>query len=401
MGYRTLFFALSFILFAYYIHIPMPEGIDDHWRLAVIDATIQIVSNLAKLTEEIGLMKYVEFLRRTMSLHLTNPISDENLTVIDVDFGDIPVRLYLPKRTSERQRPAVIYFHGGAYVMSSCKLSGYDFLNRWTATKLDAVVVGVEYRLAPKYLFPVAIEDSISVVKFFLQAKVLAKYGVDPARICFSGDSSGGTLAAAVSLVLQNDPKFKHKIKAQALIYPGLQIIDTFMPSHKLYQHGPLLSREMTFRLLTPYMADDNILYKAILNNQHMPEGSRHVFKFVNWSTFLPEKYKKNQVYTEPILGKLNASYPALLDSRMSPLLATDAQLRNLQLTYMLTCEHDLLRDDGLIYVARLRKVGVQVTHEHLENGYHGALSFATAPFNLKLALKIRDMYITWLKNNL
>nr|XP_004655969.2 arylacetamide deacetylase-like 2 [Jaculus jaculus] len=401
MGYRTLFFALSFILFAYYIYIPMPEGIDDRWKLAVIDAAIKIASNLAEFTEAMGLMKYEEFLRSIMNLQLTNPISDENLTVIDVDFRDIPVRLYLPKRTSERQRPAVIYFHGGGFVIGSCKMSSYDFLNRWTAMKLDAVVVGVDHRLAPKYPFPIAFEDSISVVKFFLQSTVLAKYKVDPARICVSGDSSGGTLAAAVSLMLQSDPEIKNKLKAQALISPGLQLIDSFMPSHQLYQHGPLLTRAVAAKLISRFVSEGKMLYQAIMKNQHMPEESRPLFKFVNWSTFLPEKYKKNHIYTEPILGKLNVSNPNFMDSRVSPLLATDAQLQKLQLTYLLTCEHDILRDDGLIYVARLRKVGVQVTHDHLENGYHGALSFATAPFNLNLALKIRDKYTSWLKNNL
>ncbi|GAB1287560.1 AADACL2 family member 3 [Apodemus speciosus] len=55
------------------------------------------------------------------------------------------------------------------------------------------------YRLAPQHLFPAALEDCIFVIKFFLQDKVLAKYGVDPTRICISGDSSGGTLAATVT----------------------------------------------------------------------------------------------------------------------------------------------------------------------------------------------------------
>ena len=54
-------------------------------------------------------------------------------------------------------------------------------------------------RLAPQYPFPVPYEDVVSVVKYFLQDKILAKYGVDPNRICISGDSSGGTLAAGVA----------------------------------------------------------------------------------------------------------------------------------------------------------------------------------------------------------
>ncbi|KAM5293049.1 arylacetamide deacetylase-like 2 [Ctenodactylus gundi] len=280
-------------------------------------------------------------------------------------------------------------------------MSSYDVMNRWTANKLNAVVVGVDYRLAPQYLFPASLEDVVFVVKFFIQDKILAKYEVDPTRICLTGDSSGAVLATKATQLLQNDPEFKDKIKAQVLIYPGLQVLDTLMPSHKENEHGPVLTRYMAIKLGCLYLTKDEALQKAVLKNQHMPEESRHLFKFVNWSNFLPEKLKKNHIYTEPILGKLKPSYPVLVDARVSPLIVDDSQLQNLPLTYILTCQYDILRDDGIIYATRLRNVGVQVTHEHIENGYHGALSFTEAPFYLKLGCRIRDKYISWLEENL
>ncbi|EDL35364.1 mCG13105, isoform CRA_a [Mus musculus] len=384
-------------------------------------------------------------------MQLTKPVSDENITVIDTDFSDIPVRLYLPKRKSERQRPAVIYIHGGAFTLGSCKMLPYDYLNRWTANKLDAVVVGIDYRLAPQYPFPAALEDCVLVIKYFLQDTIVTKYGVDPTRICISEDSSGGTLATAATqmvccengrkrslLTPANSGQFpflvkteavytkhslpfptvfdfyisscifvnlqnnsEHKIKAQALLYPGLQFIDTLMPSHRDYEYGPFLSRETAMKLACLYVTEDTALPQAMKRNEHMPKGSRHLFNFVNWSDFLPEKYKKNYVYTEPTLGKLNVFYPALVDSRLSPLLVNDSQLQSLPLTYILTCEHDFLRDDGLIYITWLRNVGVQVTHDHLEEGIHGAISLITEPYNLHVGLTIRDKYISWLEKNL
>lgn len=173
------------------------------------------------------------------------------------------------------------------------------------------------------------------------------------------------------------------------------------MPSHRDYEYGPFLSRETAMKLACLYVTEDTALPQAMKRNEHMPKGSRHLFNFVNWSDFLPEKYKKNYVYTEPVLGKLNASYPVLVDSRLCPLLVNDTQLQSLPLTYIVTCEHDLLRDDSLIYVSRLRNVGVKVTHEHIEKGIHGALSFTKAPVFLNLGLKIRDKYINWLEENL
>ncbi|XP_021014799.1 arylacetamide deacetylase-like 2 [Mus caroli] len=399
MGHKTLCFGLFCILFAYHIYIPMPENIEERWKVQFLDAGMKMLSFMGKIFENTDLMKYEEFLSLFVRIQLTKPVSDENITVIDTDFSDIPVRLYLPKRKSERQRPAVIYIHGGAFTLGSCKMLPYDYLNRWTANKLDAVVVGIDYRLAPQYPFPTALEDCVLVIKYFLQDTILKKYGVDPTRICISGDSSGGTLATAAIQLLQNNSE--HKIKAQALLYPGLQFIDSLMPSHRDYEHGPFLSREIAMKLACLYVTEDTALAQAIQRNEHMPKGSRHLFKFVNWSDFLPEKYKKNYVYTEPTLGKLNVFYPALVDSRLSPLLVNDSQLQSLPLTYILTCEHDILRDDGLIYKTRLRNVGVQVTHDHLEEGIHGAISLITEPYNLHLGLTIRDKYISWLEKNL
>ncbi|XP_036045176.1 arylacetamide deacetylase-like 2 [Onychomys torridus] len=401
MGYKTLFFGLFCILFAHYIYLPIPENIEECWKVRIIDAVMKITSLLATLFENMGLMKFEDIFFILMNIQNTEPVSDENITVIDRDFSDIPVRLYLPKRKSERQKPAVIYIHGGAFVTGSFKMLPYDSLNRFTANKLDAVVLAPDYRLAPKYPFPAAIEDCVFVIKFFLQDKVLEKYGVDPSRICISGDSSGGTLVAAVTQMLQDDPEYKNKIKAQILLYPGLQAIDTMMPSYREYEHGPFLSRKAAIKITYLYVAEDEELANAILRNEHMPEGSRHLFKFVNWSDFLPEKFKKNHVYTEPVLGKLNASYPALMNSKVSPLLVSDSQLKILPVTYILTCEYDILRDDGLIYVTRLRNAGVPVIHDHIEDGIHGALSFVTAPFYLRLGLRIRDKYLSWLEENL
>ncbi|XP_070642681.1 arylacetamide deacetylase-like 2 [Bos indicus] len=330
-------------------------------------AVIQERGFQATILEKIGLKRLEDFLAILVKLDYTQPISDENVTVMDTTFSDIPVRLYLPKRKRESQRPAVIFIHGGGFVLGSY----------------------------------IPYEDVVSVVKYFLHDKILAKYGVDPNRICISGDSSGGALAAGVAQLIQNDPEFKNKLKAQALIYPGLQLVDVSMPSHRENEHGPFLSRKLAIKLACLYFTRDKALPQAMMKNQHMPYGSMHLFKLVNWSTFLPEKYKKNHVYTEPIIGKLNPSYSILLDSRLSPLAANDSQLRNLPLTYILTCKHDILRDDGLMYVLRLQNVGVKVSHDHMEDGIHGALSFMAAPVYLKLGIRIKDKYINWLEENL
>uniref|UniRef100_A0A673UD39 Alpha/beta hydrolase fold-3 domain-containing protein n=1 Tax=Suricata suricatta TaxID=37032 RepID=A0A673UD39_SURSU len=254
---------------------------------------------------------------------------------------------------------------------------------------------------ASLYQFPVSYEDAMSPVKFFLQDKILAKYRVDPSRICISGDSSGALLATKATQLVQNDPKFKNKIKAQALIYPALQIVDTLTPSYREYAHGPILPMDFAIKIGSLYLSKDKALFQAFRENQHMPHGSRHLFTLVNWSTLLPEKYRRNHIYTEPILGRHNFSYPLLLDSRISALLVNDSQLQSLPLTYILTCEHDILRDDGLVYVSRLRNAGVNISHDHIEDGVHGAISLMTIPFYLRVGIRIGEKYISWLDENL
>ena len=78
-----------------------------------------------------------------------------------------------------------------------------------------------------------------------------------------------------------------------------------------------------------------------------------------------------------------------------------DSQLQNLPLTYFLNCQHDVLRDDRLIYVSQLPNVGGKVSHDNMEDGVHGTLSFMASPIYLQLGIRIKDKYINWLEENL
>ncbi|XP_032708555.1 arylacetamide deacetylase-like 2 [Lontra canadensis] len=401
MAFKALCLGLLCPLFAFCIYTPIPSNIEEYWKVTAIDIFAKTGTFMAICLESIGIIKYEKFISMILRMDHTQPVSDEYVTVMDTEFVNIPVRLYLPKRKSETPRRAVIYIHGSGFCLGSFKNTAFDALNRWTAKKLDAVVVGVDHRLAPQHKFPVPYEDCFTAVKFFLQDEILTKYGVDPTRICIAGDSSGGNLAAGVIQQVQNDLEFKHKVKIQALLYPSLQILDSNLPSHQENEHGIILTRDLALKFVSLYFTEDETFPQAIRRNEHMPLESRHLFKFVNWSTLLPEQFRKGYVYTEPILGRYNYSLPGLTDIRVSPLLANDSWLQNLPRTYILTCQYDFLRDDGLMYVSRLRNVGVQVTHDHIENGIHAALSLMTSPLYLQLGFRIRDMYISWLDKNL
>ncbi|KFQ67595.1 Arylacetamide deacetylase, partial [Phaethon lepturus] len=256
----------------------------------------------------------------------------------------------------------------------------YDCLTRWTSNRLNAVVVSVNYRLAPKYHFPVQFEDVYSVTKFFLQSSVLSQYGVDPDRVCVAGDSAGGNLAAAVAQQLLEDSEVETKLKAQVLLYPALQTLDLNLPSYQENADKPILPKVLMVKFWSEYFTSDSSLREAMASNSHVPVESSHLLPFVNWSNLLPEELKKDHVYTSPTYGssELAQKYPGFLDPRAAPLLASDAQLRGLPLTYILTCEHDVLRDDGVMYAGRLRAVGVPVTHDHAKDSFHGMMMFVS-----------------------
>ncbi|XP_030432317.1 arylacetamide deacetylase-like [Gopherus evgoodei] len=403
MGTKSLCLLLASVLVASYVYTPIPENIEERWKLMLINAGFRTVSHVAEFAEWLGLMHYMEVLMMITSIEYTAPISDENVTVTDTKFNNVPARLYMPRKQSSGLKRAVIYIHGGGWCVGGSAMEPYDLLSRWTANKLNAVVVSVEYRLAPMYHFPVQFEDVYTVVKFFLQNSVLVQYGVDPNRICISGDSAGGNLAAAVAQQLLDDLEVKVKLKIQALLYPALQTLDLDLPSYKDNENKPILPKSLMVRFWSEYFTTDVSLQEAMASNKHVPAESSHLFRFVNWSNLLPEKFKKDHVYASPIYGSsmLGKKYPGFLDPRAAPLLVEDTKLLGLPVTYVLTCQHDVLRDDGIMYVSRLREVGIEVIHDHIEDAIHGVLMFITSPTDLALGHRVANKYIEWLNINL
>ena len=132
--------------------------------------------------------------------------------VIPGPAGDLPVRIYTPDAPSPR--PVVAFFHGGGFVI--CSVETHDGLARRLANALGAVVVSVEYRLAPEARCPAAAEDCYAATQWIHEHAT--ELGADPARLMVAGDSAGGNLAAVVSLMAreQGGPP----IMSQVLVYP-------------------------------------------------------------------------------------------------------------------------------------------------------------------------------------
>ncbi|KAJ8256832.1 hypothetical protein COCON_G00189840 [Conger conger] len=392
-------------LTAYYVYLPIPDEMEERWKLMATDCFFRSLSHLADLSELLGLKDYMEIMMFITFAEEVVTESDEHVRVTVEVFDGVEVVVYEPGQQGGdgELRRAVIYLHGGGWCLGSARMGPYDLLARQMASKLNAVVVSVEYRRAPEHHFPVPFEDVNRVVRHFIQAQVLAQYTVDPGRIAVAGDSAGGNLAAAVAQQLEQDPEQQVALKAQVLLYPVLQALDLNTPSYQQNQDMPILPKTLMVRFWSQYFSRDKALFHAMMANSHNKLESAGLMKYVNWSVLLPESFREPYTYSAPVAETSDLSHKmaAITDPRASPLLAPDSVLRLLPKTYVLTCEYDVLRDDGIMYVTRLQRAGVDVTHQHYATGFHGAMLFTLWPTEFEIGHRMTDNYIHWLKENL
>ena len=131
------------------------------------------------------------------------------------DGSDLPIRSYRPYGAGERP-PVVVYLHGGGWTIGD--LQTHDEPCRALAAGTGAVVVSVDYRLAPEHPFPAAVDDAYAAACFV--AGNAEDLGVDADRLVVAGDSAGGNLAAVVSLLARD--RSGPTIALQVLIYPAV-----------------------------------------------------------------------------------------------------------------------------------------------------------------------------------
>ncbi|WP_395311462.1 alpha/beta hydrolase [Mycobacterium sp. AMU20-3851] len=239
--------------------------------------------------------------------------------------GPIPVRIYRPTAADDPQ-PVIIHLHGGGLVMGSNH--SFEPMARALAAASGAVVVAVDYRLAPENPPPAQFEDALSVTNWV--AAESDSLGLDHDRIVVCGDSAGGGVAAAVALAVRGDGG--PQLFAQVLLYPGVDR-DMAAPSVVGNHDAPML-------------VHDDIV-------------------------FLHE------------LADLGAGSPH--DIRRVPAYAAD--LTGLPQAIVVTAELDPIYDWGERYAARLRDAGVQTTLTRYPGIYHGFLMRSEATARGRLAM--------------
>ncbi|XP_028824603.1 neutral cholesterol ester hydrolase 1-like isoform X2 [Denticeps clupeoides] len=394
---------------AYYVYVPLPSSLAEPWKLMVLDAVFRTFLHVGNLAQDLGISHYVHVVNYIVSqVEIKGPRSSETVRVTDTSLAGVQARVFEPKGMDRRLRRAVVYFHGGGWALGSGKMRSFDLLCRRMAEELHAVIVSVDYRLVPEVHFPEQYYDALNASQHFLKPEVLAQYSVDPERVAISGDSAGGNLAAAVAQQMATDNSSSVKFKVQALIYPVLQALDFNTPSYQQNGDTPILYRSLMVLFWLEYLNGDTSFASSLLANNHtaLDPGRLDAVETmakVNWTRLLPPALRKHYKPVAPARGapRIVDELPALLDARAAPLLAEQAVLRATPPAYIMTCEHDVLRDDGFMYGRRLEEAGVPVTHDHYEDGFHACMVFSVWPAKFSVGTRSLKNYIRWLDRNL
>ncbi|KAK3087320.1 hypothetical protein FSP39_004661, partial [Pinctada imbricata] len=254
------------------------------------------------------------------------------------------------------------------------------------------------YRLSPEYPFPVPVNDCFNASQYFIENAV--KFGVDPNRIAIIGASAGGTLAAAVmnKMIME---EFSPLPKLQILIYPALQGFHFMTPSYLKYDglgERGIITSKMLVHMWTNYAFGKSKNISQYLNNVHISGDQRRskLFSFVHESN-IPEHMRKDSIgltrISEFDSQLCKESTDIMTNPYFSPLLVQDDVLERVPRTFVVTTDFDPLRDDGLLLVSRLNKLGVPVEHDHFVGHDHGLFTIDRCSGHTILMEKIQSFF--------
>ena len=242
------------------------------------------------------------------------PLAEVRDQTID---GSVPVRVYRP-RSEATGLPVVAFAHAGGWVLGD--LETHDEICRHLSRSLPAVVVAVDYRLAPEHPYPAAVDDYWTAVRWL--AEHAAELGGDAGRLVVMGDSAGGNLAAAAALRARDAGG--PDIAVQALAYPTV---------------------------------DATLRFGAEPGGSYTTRGEGYGLTVATMKWFV------DCYLPDPATRSAPDASPLLVDD-----------LSGLPPAIVATAEYDPLHSEGVHYARRLAQAGVTVTHLDNDGLVHGFL---------------------------
>ncbi|KAM3621286.1 uncharacterized protein V6R79_008851 [Siganus canaliculatus] len=366
------------LVYAEMMNSEIPRGVANSGKLHMVHGLFIGMAIVGRILHRLNVCHQVNFLRWFVACFLTriNPVPT-GLRVKDQKFLEVPVRVYEPTAVCDGLRRGLVYFHGGGWVLGS--IDSVDEVCRHIAQQSDTTVISVGYRLAPEHRYPAQLDDCQAATCHFLSVAE-AEFGVDSHRVAVGGDSTGANLAAALCQRLaREEDRHLPPPCAQVLIYPTLQMADFNLPSYQQNHAVPILFRSRMAFYFLQYLNGDVSLCQDVLEGSHVPTELRPLYKeWLSPSNLPPECLARGVAKppASPYDGEVYHAIKAGLEHEVSPLLADDGILQNTPPTFILTCEYDVLRDDGILYRKRLLDLEKDVTWHHVPEGFHGMISF-------------------------
>lgn len=262
------------------------------------------------------------------------PISFSNIknVTVEINSEEIPVRIYTPEQGENL--PIIIYSHGGFWLAGS--LDTCDSVCRKLSQNTKAIVISVDYSLAPENPFPAGVNDVYNVLQWtYKNAKSI---NGDEKHIAIAGDSAGGNLSAAVSLMSRD--KNGPSITCQVLIYPSTNIFELNSKSWSYFASKFNISKE---------------------------DMEQYI------SLYVPKKEERKNSYVSPILAK---------------------DFNKLPDTLVITAEIDPLRDEGEDYGEKLKESGSQVDIIRYNGVIHGFITMDKITSKADEALNEASLYL-------
>ncbi|WP_219471449.1 alpha/beta hydrolase [Nonomuraea rhizosphaerae] len=278
--------------------------------MAVDELTRAVIDAMSALFPDVG-AKVTDPVEARRIIAEMPPMESEPVEIGRVEelvAGTVPVRVYRPEG-EPADRPVVVYFHGGGFTI--CTLDTHDNICRMLCAGAGAVVVSVDYRLAPEHPYPAAVEDAHAATAWVHEHA--RELGADPAKLVVAGDSAGGNLATVTCLKARDEGG--PPILFQVLVYPCTDAAQN-RPSYEENGEGYFLTK-----------------------------ANMRWF----WDCYQPDPARRAEPYSSPINADVSGLPPALV----------------------LTAEHDPLRDEGEAYAARLKDAGVETELVRYDGMFH------------------------------
>lgn len=285
----------------------------------MVETALKVISHV-----ELDLTKSYKLQRKLTQLLHFPYLQFLNKTVkasIKVDDREVPVKLFFPD--DEKSNKALLFFHGGGWVTGT--VDTYNKTCARLAKETKQIVVSVEYRLAPEFPYPAALEDCYGVAKdLFVNHTLL---DIAPENITLIGDSAGGNLAAAVSLMARDKKEFYPK--RQILIYP-----------------------------VTYNDHSENSPFISVKEN-----GEDYILTAKNMREYMELYIKDKKDFNSPYVAPLTAD-----------------DLSNQPKTLIITAEYDPLRDEGEAYGYKLRDYYNKAEIHQIKDTIHGFFTLSLIP---------------------